>query len=106
MRLVMCDSNRILCEALAAALETSNQKVLQVATTANDCLTAIASYRPDACVLDLKLPAPEDGLRAVREIRARYPGMAVLVMSDLRDPDTCAKARRLGIAGLLCKDRS
>lgn len=106
MHLVICDSNRILCEALAAALETRDKKVIKVVTTADDCVRAVASYQPDACVLDLDLPAPGDGLRAIGEIRARCPGTAVLVVSDLSDPDTCAKARQLGVAGLLCKDRS
>ncbi len=106
MHLVICDANRILGEALAAALETFDKKAIQVVTTADDCVRAVASYQPDACVLDLNLPASEDGLRAAREIRARCPNTAVLVVSDLSDPDTCAKARQLGVAGLLGKDRS
>jgi two-component system nitrate/nitrite response regulator NarL len=106
MRLVICDTNRILCEALAADLEACGHEVLATATTADDCIAAVASCRPDICELDLYLPEAEDGLRAVCEIRARCPGTAVLVVADLRDPGTWAQVRRLGIAGLLGKDRS
>jgi two-component system, NarL family, nitrate/nitrite response regulator NarL len=106
MRLVICDGNRILCEALAAALEAYGHKVLASATTADDCVAAVASYQPDVCELDLHLPEPEHGLQAVRRIRDQCPDTAVVVISDLRDPALWLEARQLGIAGLLGKDRS
>jgi len=106
MRLVICDGNRILCEALAAALEEYGHEVLALATTADDCVAAVTSCQPDVCELDIHLPEPEDGLRAVREIRDHCPGTAVLVISDLTDPGIWVEARQLGIAGILGKDRS
>jgi two-component system, NarL family, nitrate/nitrite response regulator NarL len=106
MRLVVCDANRILCEALAAALETCGHQVLATTTTVGDCVEAVASCQPDVCELDLHLPDPEDGLQAVREIRCRCPGTAVLVISDLKDPDIWKQVRGLGVAGLVGKDRS
>ena len=83
MRLVICDGNRILCEALAAVLEACGHEVPAVAMTADASIAAVGSYRPDACVLDLRLPAPGDGLRAWCEIRRRCPDTAVLVVSDV-----------------------
>lgn len=106
MRLVIADANRILGEALAAALESCGHRVLAVTTTVGDCIEAVASCRPDVCELDLHLPDPADGLQAVREIRCRCPGTAVLVISDLKDPDVWKQARGLGVAGLVGKDRS
>jgi two-component system, NarL family, nitrate/nitrite response regulator NarL len=106
MRLVVCDANRILCEALAAALESCGHQVLATTTTVDDCIEAVSSRRPDVCELDLHLPDPEDGLQAVREIRCRCPGTAVLVISDLKDPDIRQQVRGLGVAGLVGKDRS
>jgi len=106
MRLVVCDANRILCEALAAALEARGHQVLALATTVDDCVEAVAGCQPDVCELDLHLPDPKDGLRAVREIRCRCPGTAVLVVSDLRDPGIWQQVRGLGVAGLVGKDRS
>jgi two-component system, NarL family, nitrate/nitrite response regulator NarL len=105
--LVICDGNRILGEALAAALEARDREVSAVATsTADDCVAAVSSCRPDICVLDPHLSEAEEGLRVIREIRDRCPGVAVLVVSDVRDPAILAQARRLGIAGFLGKNRS
>jgi two-component system, NarL family, nitrate/nitrite response regulator NarL len=107
MRLVICDGNRILSEALAAALGAHDGEMTAVATsTADACIAAVTEHRPDVCVLDPRLPEAEDGLRLIAEIRNRCPGLAVLVVSDVSDPDIWIQARRLGIAGLVGKNRS
>jgi two-component system, NarL family, nitrate/nitrite response regulator NarL len=106
MRLVVCDGNRILCEALSGALEACGHVVLAAATTAEECIAAATTYQPDVCELDLRLPGADDGLRVVREIRGRCPGTAVLVLSDLADRGAWAQLRQLGVAGLLGRHRS
>jgi len=65
MRLVLCDDNRILCEALAAVLESHGHRVVAIATCAADGIAAVSAYRPDACLLDLRLP-DGDGLDTAR----------------------------------------
>lgn len=106
-RLVICDRNRILGEALAAALEAHDPEMTAVATsTAEGCTAAVTHHRPDICVLDPQLPEAEDGLRLIREIRDCCPGVAVLVISDISDPAIWAQARKLGVAGFLSKNRS
>jgi DNA-binding NarL/FixJ family response regulator len=107
MRLVICDGNRILSEALAVALETREHELSAVAvTTADECIAAVGSYTPDMCVLDVHLPETADGLHVIDEIRSRFPDIAVVVAGDASDPGTLAKARKLGITGFLAKSRS
>lgn len=107
MRLVICDGNRIFGEALAAALEAYDPGVTALATaSAGDCIAAAARHQPQVCTLDLLLPEVEDGLEAVREVRDRCPDTAVVVVSDIGDADIRARARKLGIAGFLGKNRS
>lgn len=107
MRLVICDDNRILGEALAASLEAHDHTITALATsTADDCIAAVASYRPHICLLDLHLPKARDGLEVVHEICSRHPGTSVLVVSDVTDADIWVQARELGVAGFLGKNRS
>ena len=106
-RLVICDSNRILSEALAAALGAQGGEMTAFATsTADACIAAVTQHRPDVCVLDLHLPEAEGGLRLIGEILNRCPGLPVLVVSDVNDPTIWAQARKLGIAGFVGKNRS
>ena len=53
MRLVLCDENRILCEALAAAMAARGHQVVAIASTADAGLAAVAAYQPDVILLDL-----------------------------------------------------
>jgi two-component system nitrate/nitrite response regulator NarL len=106
MRLVICDDNRILCEALGVALEARGHLVLATTTTTVLGIAAVAEHQPDACLLDLRFPEPPDGLDAARVIRHRHPGTAVLLLSGLIDPAVRSEAMRIGVAGSLRKDQN
>ena len=106
MRLVICDGNRILSEALADALQGDHELNAIAVTTADECVAAVGSYMPDTCVLEVRLPETADGLHLINEIRDRFPDTAVVVASDASDPSTVAKARDLGVKGFLAKSRS
>ena len=74
MRLVLCDANRIFCEALALVLEARSHQALAIALTPDAGVAAVATHQPDACLMDLHFPNGGDGLHAVRAIRASVPG--------------------------------
>lgn len=106
MRLVLCDDNRILCEALGVALEARGHQVLATATTTALGIAGVATHRPDACLLDFSFPDPPDGLGAAQVIRQRYPETAVLMLSGRADPAVVAAATRIGVSGVLRKDQN
>ena len=106
MRLVLCDDNRILCEALAVALEARGHQVLATALESTAGIAEVERHRPDVCLLDLRFPDATDGLGVARVIRERYPETAVLVLSGLADPAVLAEAKQLGVAGILRKDQN
>ena len=106
MRLVLCDDNRILCEALGVALEGYGHEVLAAVTSTARGIVAVAAHQPDACVLDLRFPDPPDGLMTACIIRERYPGTAVLVLSALIDPASRSMAEQIGVSGFLRKDHN
>jgi two-component system, NarL family, nitrate/nitrite response regulator NarL len=106
MRLVLCDDNRILCEALGVALEARGHRVLATAATSALGIAEVAKHRPDACLLDLGFADPPDGLGAARIMRERSPETAVLLLSGLVDPAVLAEATQIGVAGVLRKDQN
>jgi two-component system, NarL family, nitrate/nitrite response regulator NarL len=103
MRLVLCDDNRILCEALASILQARGHRILAIATSVTDSITAVATHRPDACLLDLRFP-DGTGLDAARAIRDCHPDTRILVLSGLDDPAVLSEAKKIGVAGFLRKD--
>ena len=106
MRLLLCDDNRILCEALSVALEARGHQVLATTTTSMLGIAEVAERRPDVCVLDLRFPDPPDGLDTARVIRQNYPETAVLMLSGMVDSAVLAEATRIGVAGVLRKDQN
>jgi two-component system, NarL family, nitrate/nitrite response regulator NarL len=106
MRLVICDDNKILCDALGVALGRRGHWVVATANTTAAGIAAVASYHPGACLLDLRFPDPPDGLEAARVIRQRYPRTAVLILSGFVDHAVRAQAVRIGVAGFLRKDQN
>ena len=104
MRLVLCDDNRILCEALASILEARGHPILAITTCVAGSIAAVTEHRPDACLLDLCLP-DGSGLDAARAMRHHHPDTKVLVLSCLTDPAVLWEAKKIGVKGFLRKDQ-
>lgn len=113
MRIVLCDDNRILSEALAVAMEAQGHQVVAIATTAPGGLAAVAALQPEVVLLDLGFPDGAEGpgagraqgLDAARAMRQQHPDTAILVLSSLADPETWSAATKIGVAGFLRKDK-
>jgi two-component system, NarL family, nitrate/nitrite response regulator NarL len=106
VKLVICDNQRILAEALAAALDARGHQVLGVTTTVTDGLRAVTAGRPDVCLLDVQFGDELDGLDAVRAIRQSSPGTRVVVLSAVTDLETLTQVISSGVAGFIGKDKS
>ena len=74
----------LLREGLASLLEGKGFKIVGQSGTAEDLLLKVRSYKPDVAIVDIKMPPTQtdEGLRAAKEIREKYPDTAVLVLSQ------------------------
>lgn len=104
MRLVLCDDNRILCEALASVLQAHGHRVLAIATRASEGVAAVSTHQPDACLLDVRFP-DGSGLDAARAMHQRHPGTKIVMLSCLNDPAVVSEAKQAGVAGFVRKDQ-
>jgi two-component system nitrate/nitrite response regulator NarL len=106
MKILICDRQLMLAEALASALDARGYHVLAVTTTVSDALSAVGDCTPDVCLLGLQPDQQLNGSDAVRAIMQRYPGVKVLVLSEVTDPKTLPQLMRSGVAGLTHQDQS
>jgi DNA-binding response OmpR family regulator len=88
---------RVLAEALA---EDGHETVIRY--TGEDGLAYLRRERPDAVVLDIRLPAMS-GVAVLRRIRATDPDLPVMIMTGLATPGEIAEARRLGVTEVIEK---
>ena len=94
---------------LVRVLTDAGVTVVAEVSNGDAAVRAVALDRPDAALLDIRLPPThsDEGLRAADRILAEYPGTAVLIVSSYVEADYVAPlmASGLGGVGYLLKDR-
>lgn len=103
LRVLLVDDHPVVRSGLRALLSTLPD--VEVAGEAADGAVAVelaVALQPDVVLMDLGLPVL-DGVAATREVIARAPGVAVLVLTMHEDTSTVGAALRAGARGYLLK---
>ncbi|HEY6057176.1 MAG TPA: response regulator transcription factor [Candidatus Limnocylindrales bacterium] len=89
LRVLIVDDDRRVRQSLAGLIALRDHlAVVGTAGTPERALELAASERPDAILLDLRLPEAEDGIRLLADLLLRRPGVRIVAMSvapELRD---------------------
>jgi DNA-binding NarL/FixJ family response regulator len=88
MRIVIADDAALIREGVAHLLTESGLEVVDQVGDADALLASVRDLRPDVALVDIRMPPThtDEGLRAARAIRSRYPETAVLVLSQHLEP--------------------
>ena len=89
MRVVIADDAPLIREGVARLLTENGVEVVDQVGDAAAALASVRDLHPDVALVDIRMPPTHtnEGLSAAREIRSRYPGTAVLVLSQHLEPD-------------------
>lgn len=84
MRVVIADDSMLVRSGIVAVLEAEGIEVVGEAGDAAALLQLVGEHRPDAAVVDIRMPptGTDEGIVAARAIRDRFPDIAVLVLSQ------------------------
>nr|BEK67717.1 response regulator transcription factor [Kitasatospora purpeofusca] len=109
MRAVIAEDSVLLRVGLVKVLEMGG---FQVATEVGDgeaLLAAVAEHRPELALVDVRMPPgfTDEGVRAAVEIRRRWPGTAVVLLSQYVEERYAAEllSTNTGGVGYLLKQR-
>ncbi|ONK15487.1 response regulator transcription factor [Streptomyces sp. MP131-18] len=109
MRIVIAEDSAILREGLVQLLGLRGIEVAAAVGDAEALLAAVAEHRPDAAVVDIRLPPghSDEGLRAAVAIRRDHPGTGTLIFSQYIETRYAAELIGDGAAGVgyLLKER-
>jgi DNA-binding NarL/FixJ family response regulator len=109
VRVVIADDSVLLREGLARLLEDAGFEVVGQAGDGEDLVRKVGAHKPDAAVVDLRMPPThtDEGLRAAKRIRERQPGTGVLVLSQYAEEEYATELLGDGAEGVgyLLKDR-
>jgi DNA-binding NarL/FixJ family response regulator len=109
VRLIVADDSLLLREGISRLLVEAGFEVVGLASTAEEALAQVEQHKPDVAIVDIRMPPThsDEGLKAAQEIRARHPGVGVLVLSQYVELGLAAQLLAVNAAGMgyLLKDR-
>jgi DNA-binding NarL/FixJ family response regulator len=88
VRVVVADDAMLTREGIVRLLQEAGIEVVGEAADADQLLRHIRVERPDAAVVDIRMPPThtDEGLVAAQRIRAEHPDVGVLVLSQYIEP--------------------
>jgi DNA-binding NarL/FixJ family response regulator len=84
VRIVIGEDQALMREGLRLVLERAGFEIAAVAVDAPELERRVLGLQPDLVVADIQMPPghTDDGLRAVLSLRAKRPGLPVMVLSQ------------------------
>jgi DNA-binding NarL/FixJ family response regulator len=88
MRVVVAEDVMLTREGITRLLTDSGIEVVGEAGDAAALLSAVRTARPDAAIVDIRMPPThtDEGLVAAQQIRTEQPGVSVLILSQYIEP--------------------
>jgi NarL family two-component system response regulator YdfI len=106
IRVLITDDHQVVREGLRLMLEASRE--FEVVGDAADGVTAlylVEELQPDMVLMDLRMPGM-DGLEAIQAIKARWPHIAVVILTTYNEDELVIRGLRAGAASYVLKEMS
>lgn len=105
IRILIADDHRLFGQALEAILATDDRlEVVGHAGDGSEAVELATKLEPDVILMDIAMPVM-DGLQATKEIRKQWPTACVLMLTGSNSRSDVDRAREVGAAGYVTKER-
>ena len=109
MRVVIADDTMLTRQGIATVLGSAGIEVVAAVGDPESLVREVAATRPDAAVVDIRMPPThtDEGIRAIPRLRSIDPALGVLLLSSSVEPDYAVRLLEghPGGIGYLLKDR-
>ena len=103
IKLLLVDDQAIFRQGLSSLLSLEDDlEVVGEANHGGEAITLAATQQPDVILMDVRMPVC-DGVRATKEIHARYPWIRILVFTTFDDDEYVFQSLQAGALGYLLK---
>lgn len=103
LRVILADDHAMVRQGIRQFLEEGGGiAVVAEAANGEETLRLVARHCPDVVVLDIQMPGMS-GIEVTREIRARFPGVRVLILTAYDDDPYILALLRAGADGYILK---
>jgi DNA-binding NarL/FixJ family response regulator len=107
LRIVIGEDSALFREGLASLLVDAGHDVVAKAVDAPSLIAAVDATAPDLAVIDIRMPPDhtDDGARAARTVRANWPDLGIVLLSQHVETRHSVDLVSSGRFGYLLKDR-
>ncbi len=103
IKILIADDHAVVREGTRQILaQEPDMDVVAEAADGNEAIRLAGSVKPDVAIIDIAMPVV-DGIEATKQIKARYPSVAVLILSAYDDDQFVFSLLEAGAAGYLLK---
>jgi NarL family two-component system response regulator LiaR len=103
IKILIADDHAVVREGTHQILEHEpDLEVVAEAADGEEAVKLAGSYKPDVAIMDIAMPKL-DGIQATKQIKAQYPGIAVLILTAYDDDQFVFSFLEAGAAGYLLK---
>jgi NarL family two-component system response regulator YdfI len=105
IRVVIADDHPVVRKGLRMTLEEFGAEIEWAGEAADGAavLRLVEEVQPDVVLMDVRMPGV-DGLEALERIRARWPEVAVVILTTYNEDAFLLRGLRAGACGYLLKD--
>jgi len=103
LRIMIVEDHPLMQKGMEMTLNAeSDMEVVGMASTGEEALSVADKVRPDLAVVDISLPGM-NGLELIRQLRAKYDDLRILVVSRHEEELFAERAVRAGAQGYIMK---
>lgn len=102
MRILLADDHALVRDGLASLIQAWGHEVAGMAGTALEAVALSEATRPDLVLMDVRMPG--GGILATREIKTRWPQVAIVMLTVSEDEADLFAAVQAGASGYLLKN--
>ena len=101
-RVAIADDEAMIRYALKSIIKSLNMSCAGEATNGQEAVALYAQEQPDIMFLDINMPV-KNGDEALQEIRAKFPGARVVMLTSVAETETVKKCVQNGAISYILK---
>lgn len=104
IKVLIADDHKLFRQGLIGLMKTRDDlvEVIGEAETGEDAVRQAEQFHPDVILMDIYMPHG-DGLQAAKEIRSRFPEIAIVILTSSERDGHLYEAVQIGVSGYLLK---
>jgi CheY-like chemotaxis protein len=96
IRVVVVDNDPEVLSLLVTDLTLEGHEVVATASRGEEAIEVCRELRPDAVIIDFRMPPGINGVEAAARLRQELPDLRVVLYTNYVNPDVARGARRAG----------